>query len=487
METKHYIALIVLVALGCSSVLLATISQKIRDFLFLIVVSCGVIAESGPIDVNFFGQYWYRGTSRGVGISLIDVFAAAVLIATLINPRYHRRSWFFPASFVPFFVYFAYCIFSVAHAWQPMLAVWELVNIPRAMLIMLMAAAFVRTKRELGLIVVGLGIAVCVQLTYAVEQRIVKGIFRPPGTLDHANSLSMYLCMVTPMLLTAALADFNKYLRWWAGLCAALAAFGVLLTLSRAGIPIFGAVCFGTVVMCVSWKITRKKIVIASLVTAALSAALVKSWDMLAARFGSATLQEEIFATSGENRGVYWRWADMIIEDDPFGVGLNNWSYAVSKNYGARLGFNYQDYDDIKSAPEKADLPSIVYAPPAHALAALTLGELGIAGAVLFGLVWLRWFHMGVMFLRDRLERMPMHRMGIGIFFSTVGIFLQSVTEWTYRQPAIFLTFHLMLGALASLHYARRRAPAKKKAPMRIPVPIEEIELVPVRAAKAGN
>ena len=91
-------------------------------------------------------------------------------------------------------------------------------------------------------------------------------------------------------------------------------------------------------------------------------------------RFGSATLTEEFVDIEGENRGIYWRWAGMIIEDDPFGVGLNNWSYAVSKTYGARVGFGYEDYDDIKNAPEKADLPSIRYAPPAHALAALTLG-----------------------------------------------------------------------------------------------------------------
>lgn len=487
METKHYIALIVLIAVGCGGALLATISQRVREFFFLIVVSCGVLAEAGALDVNFFGQYWYRGTSRGLGISVIDIIAWCVLIGSLVAPRYHRRPWFLPAGMMLYVAYFIYCGLSVMNAWQPAFALWELVNIPRAILVMLMGAAFVRSKRELGLIVIGLGIAVCVQVTYAVEQRVIKGMFRPPGTLDHANSLSMYLCLVTPMLIAAMLADFNKYIRWWAGLCAGLAAFGVLLTLSRAGIPIFAAVCFGTVFMCVSWTITRKKIVIASLVVAVVSGALVKSWDQLVARFGSATFSEEVFATDGENRGVYWRWARMIVDDDPFGVGLNNWSYAVSKEYGERLGFNYQNYDDIKNAPEKADLPSIVYSPPAHALVALTLGELGIPGIVLFGLVWLRWFHMGLGFLKDRLERMPMHRMGIGILFSTVGLFLQSTTEWTYRQPAMFLTFHLMLGALASLHYARRKAPAKKKVQRRIPVPLEELEMVPMATARSAT
>src|SRR5205807_7384074 len=127
-----------------------------------------------------------------------------------------------------------------------------------------------------------------------------------------------------------------------------------------------------------------------------------------------------------EGRGVYLRWARSINQDHPFDIGLNNWSYAVSKTYGPQLGFWYEDYDEIKTAPEKADLPSFHYAAPAHSLAALTAGELGIPGFILFTLIWLRWFQVGASFLRRRLNPDPMHRLGIGLFFATGGIFLQS-------------------------------------------------------------
>jgi hypothetical protein len=469
METKHIIALIVLVALSCGSVLLATFWQRLRDIAFVGMVAGTVLADR--FDVQFFGQYWYRGTARGVGISLVDVLAFAVLASTLLAPRYPRRAWFIPASFFLYLAYFVYCAFSVASAPEWRYGIWELANIPRALLIMLAGAAYVRTRRELALIVLGLGFAVCVQALYASKQRFLGGMFRAQGTLDHANSLSMYLCLVAPVLLAAGLADFHKHLRWFALTCSALAALCVLMTLSRAGLPIFGFVMFGVAVACTRWRITKRKVVLTLGIALASGVVLLKSWDQLTARYGQASLAEEVLAMDGENRGIYWRWASMMVDDKPFGQGLNNWSYVVSKTYGGRVGFGYEDYDEIKTAPEKADIPSIRYAPPAHALAPLTLGELGIPGAILFLIVWLRWFQVGAMFLWRRLESDPMHRLGIGFLFGALGIFMQSVTEWTYRQQGLFLPFHLMMGALASLHYARAHA----KVPVEVPVP-EEVE-----------
>jgi hypothetical protein len=60
-----------------------------------------------------------------------------------------------------------------------------------------------------------------------------------------------------------------------------------------------------------------------------------------------------------------------------------------------------------------------------------------------------------------------MHRLGLGFLFGAVGLFLQSITEWTYRQSSIMFTLHVMMGAMASLYYARRRiaAPAAEAEP----------------------
>lgn len=456
METKHILALILFVAVGCGSMLATTFSQRLRDLAFFGMVCFSIFAEK--FDVNFFGQYWYRGTARGIGLSMTDILAFSILVSSLVAPRYPRRPGFIPASLGVIGLYFAYCVYMTVNALEPLYAVWELANIPRGILILLASAAYLRTRRELGILIVGLTFTVCVEAVYALKQRYLGGMYRVPGTLDHANSLSMYVCTVGPVLLAAAMANWSKWLRICAGVGAIAATISVLLTISRAGLPIYGFVMGGTALACTSWRITLRKVVIAFAATAICGVVLVKMWDQIKSRYAEASFAEEYLDEQSEGRGVYIRWANAIINDHPFGVGLNNWSYAVSKTYGPASGFSYEDYDDIKTDPEKADLPSIRYAAPAHSLAALTTGELGLPGLFLFGLVWFRWFLMGAGFLLKRLNDDPLHRLGIGLLFATCGIFLQSVTEWTYRQSTIFLMFHMIIGGLASLQWIRRHA-----------------------------
>jgi len=216
-------------------------------------------------------------------------------------------------------------------------------------------------------------------------------------------------------------------------------------------------VALGATMACSSFRITFKKAAAVFLVCVALSGLVYKSWDTLLVRYGQVSLKDEYLGDHFENRGSYLRQAWAILEDRLFGVGLNNWSYWVSEVYGPQLGIFYEAYPNTNDAPSKDAVQSFTFAPPAHSLVALTAGELGWPGLLIFLLVWLRWFQMGASFLRRRSPE-AMHRLGAGFFFSTCGIFLQSQTEWTYRQTHIFYTFNVLLGALASLYYVKRQA-----------------------------
>jgi len=70
-----------------------------------------------------------------------------------------------------------------------------------------------------------------------------------------------------------------------------------------------------------------------------------------------------------------------------------------------------------------------------------------------------------------------MRQMGAGFFFATCGIFLQSVTEWVFRATPMFMTFHVLIGALASLYYFKRHAARKRRhivRPIGAPMRFEE-------------
>lgn len=458
METKHLLALLFFVVAGCGSILAAAFSQRLRDVAFFAMVCCSISAEW--LDVNFGGEYWYRGTSRGFGVAITDILAIAILLATWAAPRHPPRRGFVPASLGVIGLYFGYCAYMSINALQPSFAWWELANIPRGVLVLLAGAAYLRSRRELAVLVLALALTAAIEAVFAVWQRYGAGVLRAHGTLGHPNSLSMYVCMIGPVLLAAALARWSVWLRVAAGAGATAASVCVLLAISRAGLPIYVAVMSGTAIACLPWQITRQRVLGAAAVVAACALAVVATWDEFRSRYSQATLAQEYLDEQKDGRGVYLRWALAIAKDHPLGVGLNNWSYAVSKHYGAVQGFEYFDYDQIKQNFELADVPSTHYAAPAHSLAALTIGELGVPGFVLFTLVWFRWFKAGADFLVQRLQDDPTHRLGIGILFATAGVFLQSLTEWTFRQATIFLLFHILVGGLMSLHWMRCRVVA---------------------------
>jgi hypothetical protein len=133
----------------------------------------------------------------------------------------------------------------------------------------------------------------------------------------------------------------------------------------------------------------------------------------------------------------------------------------VSEKYGPRLGYRFVHYKGTDVEPSTVIPPESnvdeAQAAPAHSLGALTAGELGIPGLIMFAIVWMRWFQMAASFLWPRTND-PLRRIGVGIFFALCGIFLQSLTEWVFRHSPIYYVVNINLGVLASLYYMKRKA-----------------------------
>ena len=457
MTPAHAIALALIPFLTLAGAVAATWSRRVRDVFFFLMVGLAVLAER--MEVNFFSQAWYRGTTRGIQITLVEILAFGLLIGCWLGRREEERRWFWPASLGVMLLYLAYAVVSVVVSTPKIFGAFELSKMLGSILIFLAAAAYVRTQREWTLLLVALGCTVGFEGVWAVKQFLITRLDRVAGTLDHANSLSMYLCMTVPPLVAVAFGGWSRYLRWFCAAAAALGTVGLFLTFSRAGIPVLTVVVGGTILACASWRLTPSRLVVRGLLAACALALVAAASTKMEQRYAEASLEEEYFDPTIDGRGIYLRLASMIATEHFFGVGLNNWSYHVSLTYGPRLGFRFVDYDYLVSIYGTDDdevYANSYLAAPAHNLAALTLGELGVPGRALFGLLWLRWFAMGAAFLPlPRAE--PMRVMGVGLFFSVCGIFGQSLTEWTYRQTPILFTFYILLGALASLTAVRRR------------------------------
>jgi O-antigen ligase len=465
MSLAHAIALAAIPFATVAGTAAACWSRHVRDLFFFAMVTLAVYAER--MEVNFFSTAWYRGTTRGLQITLVEILAFCLLVGCWAAPRDGKRPRFWPASLGLLLAFFAYAALSVLASTPRIFGLFELSRMAGAIVIFAAAAAYVRSRREWTLLLVALGCAVALEGAWAVEQHFVTHVDRAEGSLDHANSLSMYCCLTVPLLVAGAFAGWSRLLNWFCAVCAALGAVGLVLTFSRAGIPVFALVVLGTIGACASWRPSPRRIAVWGVLLAGAVALTVALWSQIAERYAQSTLEEEYLDPTVDGRGVYLRLAPALARDHFLGVGLNNWSYQVSRTYGPRLGFMFADYDNLVAVYGTTDnelFADAYLAPPAHNLAALTLGELGLPGLILFTLLWLRWFGMGAAFLRvPRAD--PMRLMGVGIFFGTVGIFGQSLTEWVYRQTPILYTFYILLGTLASLAAARRRAGRIERTP----------------------
>lgn len=462
MEFKDLIGLGIF-AMLVPACIAACLSWRIRDAAFFLMIA--LLAIVSPLAINFDSHFWYRGTTRGFEFSIVDVLAIGVLMGSLLRPRPGEKRWFWPASLGLMLFFFLFACANVGYSDPKIFGLFELSKMLRGIIIFLAAAMFVRGNRELSILVLALCADAVFEGALGVKEKI-GGNFRVPGTLEDPNSLSMYLCAIAPIFVAAANSDLPKFVRRCSIIALLAAGCGIVLTVSRAGIPIFAFVVFGCALMCVSWRITIKKIYVAFFLMLCMGGLFYKASDMIKARWSGDSFRNEYSnKTSMDSRGYYLRLMAAMEREHFWGVGLNNWSYWVSKKYSKYVQPYEPDNDYDQLPPTDYDIRQVIrdnhYAAPAHCLAALTVGELGVPGFIIFGLLWLRWFQMGLRFLWPRWSDATM-RLGVGIFFSTCGIFLQSITEWVYRQSHIFLTFNVLIGTLAALYWMRKQNLARR-------------------------
>ncbi|HWC61507.1 MAG TPA: O-antigen ligase family protein, partial [Verrucomicrobiae bacterium] len=390
MERKDQIALALLLGGAVGGIILTSLSYRIRDLFFFLMVTLSAVTEY--IDVNFISKEWYRGTTCGIEISLVDVISLSVLFSTLIRPRPGEKRWFWPSSFGLMVFYFLFACFCVAIADPKIFGIFELSKMIRGMVMFLAAAFYLRSERELRVFLYALGAIVCYEGCSALTERYFYHIHRVYGTVDDSNSLSMYFCTTAPVFVAVLTSKCSKYLKALGAVAIALAFLGVILTISRAGLMAILIMLFGAAITTVSFRITWRKALITLVVALGMTAALGKAWKTIGARFAGDSLKNEYSSKHEQNRGYYIRIAAAIAEDSWFGVGPNNWSYWVSNKYGPRLGWYFVPYVGTDEKPGQKVPPGRdiddPQAAPAHSLAALTMGEMGWGGLALLTLLW---------------------------------------------------------------------------------------------------
>jgi hypothetical protein len=458
MEAKHLLVLAAFLVGAPLGAVFAARRRALRDALAFTLLLGTTRPDLASIDL--VTRPWYRGTTRGLELCWLDLVALILLLAVAASRR-PGPARALPASLGGMLAFLAYSAVNVATSTPQLFGLFELSKMLRAIFVFVAVARYVEGERELRVLLWALCGAVSYEFGVTLWLRVARGHTRAEGTLDHPNSLSMYLLISVPVALAVALSNAPPRLRGAAALTSVLGPIAVLCTASRTGVVSMVLLLLGVGFTCGSLRFSARRLAIALVVLLVGSVAVAKTWETIATRFsregGYAT---EYDGAGYEGRGAYLTLAGLIAEEEPWGCGLNNWSYWVSARYGPRDQLYYAPYPSVDAPPPRhirlrtnshADNP---HAPPAHSLYAITLGETGWAGVLVFGLLWLRWAQMTGSFLLAR-SRALVSRFGVGAFFGVVGAFAQSWTEWEIRQTPLLFLFNILLGAAAAAYPAR--------------------------------
>ena len=392
-----------------------------------------------PVDVTFFSFTNYRGDIRGIEFGITDWLTITLVIAMHWAPRWRKQKLHtrHPAQ-VWMLLYLALCVFSIVSALVPQFAFFGVTKLLRAYATFWIAYNFIRSEDDLRFIiwcVVGLTFY---SFSQVLMDKYVRGVYPPRGSFPHQNGLATFQNMMNFILFAFLMQDsarlFDKRTRlYWAAFGAGV--LTTVATLSRGGIATMIIGCAMIVLLSFLLKQHPAKI---KKKFAALGIMLMLSIPALAVvlpevikRFESAPVE------SGESRHAANLASANMGDDYFFGVGLNNYSYAI----------NYMPYGEYLSSIDRGI---------AHHIFWLHYAELGILGVVLYILMTGTFMWVALRFIlkrRDGLERV----FAIGVFTAFAVNWLIGTLEWNFRIIQITIVYFMLAGFVSSLDRVERQ------------------------------
>lgn len=371
-----------------------------------------------PMHINLISQENYRGDSRGIEITTVDLILLALRFAlprTREKPATRHvlvRSFFFLCVLLSFK--------DTPDVLKSAFSLWKLTRMYMAFDTMVVAFLDVQLVAAATR---GLAFGVLWQGWLVLWQKYAQHAIRTMGAMPHPNSLAMIVNLVAP---TAFALWLSGRARPYAPLVVGAAGISTIASLSRGGMMMFVfATGLGALAAFARGFEARKLKIIGALFFAA-ALVLARSIDTIIERFTTAPKESE------EARVLFNRAAKMMAEDHPFGVGINMYSYVLDHGgYADRLSIEPGDRNGI-----------------AHHIYWLTAAELGYIGAVAYVLVI-----ASVLVSTMRLAMRSGLRgdIGVGLTLGLTTMTLQGTAEWIARQTPMayaFWTFAAMASAL---------------------------------------
>ena len=386
--------------------------------------------------INFFSHELYRGTSRGMEVSLSYLCALVILLAILMRRGRLRLlpgagSWLYCA-------YFLSCLVSTLNADSLLYSFFELWKMVMIYLVFLAVWNYLELTDDVELFWYAMGTVVLLNFP-AVVWGYCSGVYQAHGVFPHQNSMSMYMSLAGNLFLARFFNCGGRFGRWFFAAAFGVASVSLVLTYSRGALACYPVGCALTVMLSLIYSFDRRKLTAAAAAGVAALLVFVVFLPRIVERFENAP------EASGNTRLNFAVAAFNMMDDKLLGVGVNNWGikinppYTYSRHRDPALGY-HEDYKD--------GIVETIYL--------LVGAECGYGGlAVLLG--WFGYYWVLAARLLPRLAGTARFYVPAGVCGGLAAVYMQSVLEWVLKQQINFMQIMIVFAVVGYLNELRKR------------------------------
>lgn len=434
---KLFVAFFSYFVIAPAAAIVVARSQRLLDLSVFVLIFClGLHIDQTVIMVGSIE--WYRGVTKGFEFNVMSVMAILIIVATAANPKTPLR--LLPTGTLAWCAYVGSSALSLLSALNASYVFMSILKFGQAWLIAFAIANYVRSTRQIHTVLSSLAILIFYQFFVVAKMKWIDGFYQVRGLFEHQNPLAMFTYMATIPLLAAALSPQTSKLRatlyYAAFTCGAII---ILAALSRASLAVFALGVLATVTAGFADRFTSRRVLNLLLMALGATALLAATFDTIVGRFN-----DEGNDASGETRVVMNRAAKAMLDQNPFGVGWNNFGKAINHPYP--YGDVIDDWNRDRGQAVDPDYAKGVT--ESHYW--LILAENGLPGFVSY------LFFIGL--IHFHLLRLTFHQRGSlsaalasGILIAFTLTYLHSTLERVLTQTKNLGLWMLLIGLTAAL------------------------------------
>lgn len=412
------------------------LNKKIMRIVIFLLPTIILIFDKTAL--NFFSNELYRGSSRGIEISIIYLLALAILLVIWLKTL--RISLpFKDIGIYLYLLFFLMGVFSMINADNLLFSCFELWKMSMMVIIFLAIWNYVSYTNDCETILYGIGLLIIINFFPIVLKEHLFGAYQKKGVFPHQNSMALFMTLMGPFFLAKMLRFKNNKELIFSTLAFFSAGGAVAFSYSRGGMIAFPLSCSITLFISFLYsdgKNRLKKALVISLCALIALSGVLRMAPRIIERF------EEAPESSGQTRVDFAIAAVNMMKDQPLGVGINNWGIKVNPPYEYSKHREQMGYDD----DYKDGIVETVYL-----LAGAECGYFGL----LFMLAWFFHYLVIAFKLLKRLKKHQLFFIPVGACGGLIGVYAQSCLEWVLRQQVNFIALVIVFALLSSIYYVQ--------------------------------